>query len=78
MPWPCDQQLVRFSDAVMVKNPPRSGSSRQRPAIASRNAARTAGALVQTAWNAPSWTPRQSGCRWNTGAAAGSERGSFR
>ena len=21
-PWPCDQQFVRFSDAVMVKKPP--------------------------------------------------------
>src|SRR5213594_3490121 len=28
-PLLCDQQLVRFSEAVMVKQPPRSGTARQ-------------------------------------------------
>src|SRR5437899_3011465 len=29
----CDQQLVRFSEALMVKSPPRSGTARQMVAI---------------------------------------------
>src|SRR5512134_632114 len=42
-----DQQLVRFSEAVMVKNPPRSGTAFEMTAAESARYFCTAGTLVQ-------------------------------
>ena len=49
LPLPCDQQLVRFSEAVMVKKPPSSGTARPIDATESVRNCRTAGTLVQSA-----------------------------
>ena len=47
-PAPCDQQFVGFSDAVMVKKPPSSGTARQMRSTDSVRNFRTAGWLVQS------------------------------
>src|SRR5262245_40594647 len=49
LPVPCDQQLVRFSEAVIVKKPPRLGTARQMLATESFRNDWTWGLLVQRA-----------------------------
>src|SRR5690242_3976540 len=58
--WPCEAQLVRFSDAVMVKTPARSGTAVKTWASESPSHLRTTGDDVQRVANEPSVTPSRS------------------
>ena len=44
--WPCEGQLVRFSEAVMVNTPPSFGTLRKTCSSALESQFRTAGVLV--------------------------------
>src|SRR6266852_4626975 len=48
-PFPCDQQWVRFSEAVIVNSPARSGTARQRDATDPVRYSCTEGSLVHSA-----------------------------
>src|SRR6185503_4681006 len=52
----CDQQFVRFSDAVIVKKPPSSGTARQMEATELVRYSCTSAWLVQRVENSPSLT----------------------
>src|SRR5437762_13417822 len=58
--WLCDAQLVRFSLAVMVNRPARSGTSVKTCAVASASHFLTIGFEVQRAVWPPSTTPAMS------------------
>src|SRR5436190_7532430 len=75
-PAPCDQQFVRFSEALMVKKPPSSGAAMQICATTSRIQRWTSGTLVQSVEYSPSLTPFNCGCAAKKDA--GNARGSFR
>src|SRR5688500_7372669 len=63
----CEAQLVKFSEAVMVKTPPRSGTCLKTWEREAASQFRTAGLLVQRAKWSPSRTPRtlvRSGSGW--------------
>ena len=68
LPLPCDQQFVRFSEPLMVKNPPSPGTARQMVSTAEDRYSRTSGTLVHSAANSPSATPFRSGCAANRSA----------
>ena len=76
LPLPCDQQLVRFSEPLMVKKPPSPGTARQMDSTADARYSRTSGTLVHKAAKSPSATPFRFGrvAKKLTGQA----RGSFR
>src|SRR5687768_9111861 len=75
-----EAQLVKFSEAVMVKTPARSGILVKTWEREAASHSRTRGWEVQRAKCSPSWVPRSSArCGWDSlKKSAGMARGSFR
>src|ERR1019366_2224442 len=61
LPLPCDQQVVSFSETVMVKKPPSPGTARQMDSTADARYLHTSGVLVQNAANSPAATTFRCG-----------------